>query len=73
VAAARTPASLLTRVTMAAAAVAAAVRRIVGVPDYDAYVRHVRAHHPGDLPPTREQFLQQCWEQKYSKPGNRCC
>jgi uncharacterized short protein YbdD (DUF466 family) len=51
----------------------AVIRRIVGVPDYDAYLKHLRTHHPETVPPTREQFLQKCWEDKFSRPGNRCC
>lgn len=49
------------------------VRRIVGVPDYDAYLKHLRTHHPETVPPTQEQFLEKCWEDKFSRPGNRCC
>lgn len=56
-----------------AARVAAVVRRIVGVPDYDAYVRHLRLHHPETEPATRNEFLRQCWDDKYTRPGNRCC
>jgi uncharacterized short protein YbdD (DUF466 family) len=55
------------------ARVADAVRRIVGVPDYDAYVRHVRLHHPQAEPATKNEFMRQCWEDKYTRPGNRCC
>lgn len=55
------------------ARVLAVIRRIVGVPDYDAYVRHVRAHHPDATPLDANAFLKKCWEDKYTKPGNRCC
>lgn len=50
-----------------------AVRRIVGIPDYDAYVAHVRKHHPETEPLTPNAFLEKCWKDKYSQPGNRCC
>ena len=53
--------------------VLAVIRRIVGVPDYDAYVEHLHAHHPGAEPLNRNDFLKKCWEDKYTKPGNRCC
>ena len=49
------------------------VRTIVGVPNYDAYVQHLHAHHPGAEPLDRNAFLKKCWEDKYTKPGNRCC
>ena len=55
------------------ARILAVVRRIVGVPDYDAYVAHVHAHHPGTEPLTQNAFLTKCWEDKYTKPGNKCC
>jgi uncharacterized short protein YbdD (DUF466 family) len=49
------------------------VRRIIGVPDYDHYVAHVRAHHPGAEPLTREEFTRQRLADRYSRPGSRCC
>ena len=52
---------------------AAVVRRVIGAPDYDGYVAHVRTHHPGTEPMTREEFMRQRMEDKYSRPGTRCC
>jgi len=52
---------------------AAITRRIVGVPDYDTYLAHVRGHHPGTVPMTREEFERVRMEDKYSRPGQRCC
>jgi len=49
------------------------VRRIIGVPDYDRYVAHVNAHHPGTTPMGRDEFVQQRLVDKYSRPGSRCC
>jgi uncharacterized short protein YbdD (DUF466 family) len=49
------------------------VRRVIGVPDYDRYVAHVRAHHPGLEPMSREEFTQQRMLDRYSRPGSRCC
>lgn len=53
--------------------VAAVVRRVVGVPDYDGYVAHVRECHPGTTPMTRAEFERSRLEDKYSRPGQRCC
>lgn len=53
--------------------VAKVIRRIIGVPDYDAYLAHVNAHHPGCTPMSREEFTQQRMNDRYSRPGNRCC
>jgi uncharacterized short protein YbdD (DUF466 family) len=52
---------------------AAVVRRVVGVPDYERYVTHVRDCHPGTTPMTREEFERARLEDKYSRPGQRCC
>jgi uncharacterized short protein YbdD (DUF466 family) len=52
---------------------ASIVRRVVGVPDYDRYVEHVRACHPGTEPMSRLEFERAKLEDKYSRPGQRCC
>ncbi len=49
------------------------VRRIVGVPDYDTYLRHARQAHPDAVPLTREAYERECQEARYSRPGSRCC
>jgi uncharacterized short protein YbdD (DUF466 family) len=48
-------------------------RRIVGVPDYERYVAHVRERHAGVVPMTREEFERSRLEDRYSRPGQRCC
>ncbi|MGH7619104.1 MAG: YbdD/YjiX family protein [Gemmatimonadaceae bacterium] len=52
---------------------ACVVRRIIGVPDYERYVAHVRAHHPGTEPLSEKEFIQQRLTDRYSRPGSRCC
>jgi uncharacterized short protein YbdD (DUF466 family) len=49
------------------------VRRIVGVPDSDTYLRHARQVHPDAVPLTREAYERECQEARYSRPGSRCC
>jgi uncharacterized short protein YbdD (DUF466 family) len=49
------------------------LRRVIGVPDYDRYVAHVNAHHPGAQPMSRDEFVKQRMIDKYSRPGGRCC
>jgi uncharacterized short protein YbdD (DUF466 family) len=53
--------------------VASVVRRVIGAPDYEAYVAHVRARHPGTAPLDRQQFSAACMRARYDKPGARCC
>lgn len=55
------------------ARVAATVRRIIGAPDYAAYVAHVRAHHPGREPMCERDFVNERLSARYEKPGSRCC
>ena len=52
---------------------AAVVRALLGVPDYERYVAHVRRHHPGETPLPRAEFVRQRLEARYSRPGSRCC
>ena len=49
------------------------VRRIIGAPDYERYVGHVRRCHPGLEPMSRPDFYKKQLEDKYSRPGSRCC
>ena len=55
------------------AEIARVVRTILGVPDYDRYVEHMRSHHPAEQPLSRDEFLRQRQEDRYSRPGSRCC
>lgn len=63
----------MSQLVVLVAAVARALRAILGVPDYDRYVEHCHAHHPDALPMTRDQFARDLLERKYSRPGSRCC
>ena len=45
----------------------------IGLPDYDAYVAHVRAQHPDETPMTREQFAVERMQARYAKGRSRCC
>jgi len=49
------------------------VQRVVGVPDYDRYVAHVRDCHPGTTPVSRREFDESRLHDKYTRPGQRCC
>jgi uncharacterized short protein YbdD (DUF466 family) len=49
------------------------IRRVIGVPDYDRYLAHLRDRHPGAKPMSRDEFIRQRQFDRYSKPGARCC
>lgn len=51
-------------------------RLMVGVPDYEAYVAHVRKTHPDTEPMTYEAFFRDRQQARYGgdgKGGFRCC
>jgi uncharacterized short protein YbdD (DUF466 family) len=49
------------------------VRRVIGAPDYVAYVEHVRRAHPGVQPVSPEAFARDALARRYDRPGSRCC
>jgi uncharacterized short protein YbdD (DUF466 family) len=49
------------------------VRRVLGAPDYEGYLAHVQLHHPESMPLTREDFVRSRLEDRYNRPGARCC
>lgn len=53
--------------------IAAVVRRIIGVPDYDRYLAHARRCHPDRPVMTHDEFMRQRLVDRYSRPGARCC
>jgi len=52
-----------------------AARLMVGVPDYDTYVQHIRLTHPEQTPMSYEEFYRDRVEARYGgKNGSsRCC
>ncbi len=49
-------------------------RAMVGAPDYDAYLRHMREHHPGEPVMSRTQLFRARQEARYGgKNGGKCC
>jgi uncharacterized short protein YbdD (DUF466 family) len=56
-----------------AARAATVVRQVVGGPDYERYVAHVRVHHPDATPLDRTAFYRARLNDRYDKPGAKCC
>ncbi|WP_409304317.1 YbdD/YjiX family protein [Peribacillus sp. SCS-155] len=49
---------------------------LVGVPSYEAYVEHMKAHHPEQEVKSRKQFFCEAQEERYNAKGgkvSRCC
>jgi uncharacterized short protein YbdD (DUF466 family) len=55
------------------AAAARAAHRVLGAPDYDAYLAYHARHHVGAPPLTRAEFVRRCQEDRHARPGSRCC
>lgn len=48
-------------------------RLIVGVPDYDVYLAHMRRVHPDREPLDREAFFADRMQARYGRGASRCC
>ena len=46
---------------------------MLGVPDYDAYVAHMRDSHPAQAPATRNEFFAACQQARFGAGKLRCC
>jgi uncharacterized short protein YbdD (DUF466 family) len=50
-----------------------ALRLIIGAPDYERYLHHVRKAHPECAPVSQAEFERERLEARYARPGSRCC
>ncbi len=49
-------------------------RLMVGLPDYEAYLAHRRARHPGEPALSREEFHRRATDRRYARgTSGRCC
>ncbi len=56
--------------------IASTARLMVGVPDYEAYVRHRQTMHPGEAVMSYEDFFRERQASRYGTNGgkiSRCC
>jgi uncharacterized short protein YbdD (DUF466 family) len=55
--------------------VCGACRQVFGIPDYERYLAHAAARHPGAPVLTREEYGRQAIERRYGGKGGgmRCC
>ena len=61
------------KLVSAAAGIGRILRLVLGAPDYERYVAHVRDSHPGCGPLSRAEFERERLEARYARPGSRCC
>jgi uncharacterized short protein YbdD (DUF466 family) len=50
-----------------------ALRHMLGMPDYDSYCAHLRAHHPERPLPSAHEFFDQFVRARYGDGPTRCC
>ena len=50
-----------------------AVRRIIGAPDYEAYLARHQQVHPEVPPMSEKEFFRFAMDRRYSKASPRCC
>jgi uncharacterized short protein YbdD (DUF466 family) len=51
----------------------AAIRRILGMPDYPAYLELMRRRHPECAVPTEREYFDEYVKARYSGGPTRCC
>jgi uncharacterized short protein YbdD (DUF466 family) len=49
------------------------LRRLAGMPDYDAHVEHLRRCHPDQPLPSRREFFEAYVAARYGAGPTRCC
>lgn len=49
------------------------VRRICGMPDYEAYCAHLRSAHPECTLPSRRDYFEAYLKHRYEGGPTRCC
>ena len=50
-----------------------AVRRILGMPDYEEYLRHLKRCHGSDPVPSEREFFESYLRSRYGRSPSRCC
>lgn len=52
---------------------ASVVRAVIGVPDYQRYLAHMRSAHPGDRIMSETEFRHTRMNDRYNNAGSKCC
>jgi uncharacterized short protein YbdD (DUF466 family) len=54
-------------------ALRSAIRRILGMPDYQRYLAHLRERHPERPVPSEREYYEEFLRARYADGPNRCC
>ena len=52
---------------------ASVFRTVLGAPDYQRYLAHMRSAHPGDRVMSETEFIHTRMNDRYNRAGSRCC
>ena len=63
----------MTRFRDLLSSIAAALRAVAGVPDYDRYAAHMRLHHPETPPLPLGDWFARRQRDRFERPGGKCC
>jgi uncharacterized short protein YbdD (DUF466 family) len=64
---------MMTYIASIVSRAASAVRAVLGVPDYERYLSHMRTSHPGDRVMSETEFRHTRLNERYNRAGSRCC
>ena len=64
---------MINYITTIVSRAASAVRAVLGVPDYERYLNHMRTSHPGDRVMSETEFRHTRLNERYNRAGSRCC
>jgi uncharacterized short protein YbdD (DUF466 family) len=59
--------------TLDLGAIGAGALVMLGVPDYQAYLAHLKVAHPEQIPLDRDAFVIARQQARYGRGGLRCC
>jgi uncharacterized short protein YbdD (DUF466 family) len=52
---------------------ASLLRAVLGFPDYERYLAHMRSAHPGDRVMSETEFRHTSMNNRYNRTGSKCC
>jgi len=64
---------MINYITSIFSSTASVIRAVLGVPDYERYLAHMRTAHPGDRVMSETEFRHARMNDRYNRPGTRCC
>lgn len=64
---------MITSITSLFSRAASALKAVLGFPDYERYLAHMRAAHPGDRVMSETEFRHTRLNDRYNRAGSKCC